>query len=192
MLQQSVHPSGRRASTARDSQRCLYGALGTSAVSTLLRCLLGGMIELRVWAGVAQAPCLPHFIPFLSRGFNNFVVSPYFLTRSPFPRVIGNQSAAWGQQEMPLAACLGLADSGLSFWRRTTSEIRQRARFLVVPCKDLWQASRGPSGVTARCHNTTLLLVLASSLSNQLDIALQFCWQNIYYVTVPELVTVSD
>lgn len=85
MLQQSEHPSGRRASTARDSQRCLYGALGTSAVSTLLRCLLGRMIETRVRAGAAQAPRLPHFIPFLCRGFNNFVVPPYFLTRGPFP-----------------------------------------------------------------------------------------------------------
>lgn len=55
MLLQSVHPSGRNASTARDSQRWLHGALGTSAVSTSLRCLLGRMIETRRWRRLQTA-----------------------------------------------------------------------------------------------------------------------------------------
>lgn len=50
-----MQPSGRKASTARDSQRWLHGALGTSALSTSLRCLLGRMIERRGWRRLQTA-----------------------------------------------------------------------------------------------------------------------------------------
>lgn len=54
--------------------------------------------------GGATDCCHSLFISFLCSGFDNFVASPYFLTRGLLPAIIGNQSAPWGQQEMLWAA----------------------------------------------------------------------------------------